>query len=133
MNEITGEELGKNGSPRMLATQRCINGVDVTTNQTFYYCVINSTEYEVSREYFVYEVANNNTDCTSNKTVVEKCYCPYDYFGEQCQSYVDLNCTKKQLNYLNNCTGQNAYSYWFDYGGAAPCHYIDLGKSYEIQ
>ena len=67
--------------------------------------------------------SSSDPPCYIFKTNETLCYCPKDFYGNNCEYENSIDCT---MNYQkpNNCPNFNNDFYVSDYGGDAPCHFV---------
>jgi len=106
---------------RVLAATCFNGGISTTADVTIYSCngaVVSADDYD-----------SGNSACSSSQSSVDACYCPFDYYGDQCENHNDFSCEIDRLNYPVQCSGTSGHDYVYSYSGIPPCYPVSNGQT----
>lgn len=71
----------------------------------------------------------SGTGCTVTQQTKSLCYCPYDYYGDTCQTLQTYNCEIERISHPLDCQGTDSFTYVYSYSGIPPCYPVDVGQT----
>ncbi len=73
--------------------------------------------------------SRNGAGCTVQQSTENVCYCPFDFYGDRCETFNSYSCSIDRINYPAQCSGPDSHRYVYSYDGSPPCHYVDEGQT----
>jgi hypothetical protein len=124
------------GSERLLGLS-CLNqGVVVNANRTRYYYGGNQLSYDDAHSlingvpiwFLGYIYLDDIKQTTAVVDVIQACYCPFDFLGDQCEFQIPFTCDIEQE--VPECQGIDPFIYSFNFSGDAPCMRVRKGGTF---
>jgi hypothetical protein len=104
-----------------LVTGPCANdGKYVTTSVNIYKC----DGEEVTKDDFD---SRDGVGCTTETADKELCYCPFDYYGDLCETGNRWVCEVEKISHPTQCAGKDSFNYVYSYSGYPPCYNVSIG------
>jgi hypothetical protein len=113
--------ISSSGAGRSLAATCYNSGIATTASVTIYTCngeTVKEDDYD-----------SGDSACSSSTSTVDVCYCPFDYYGDQCETHNGMTCEIERENYPPQCSGVDSFDYVYSYSGIPPCYYVDSGDT----